>query len=151
MKDYYRRRRRRVTGLARAGRSRAVHPGRGAGPVRPPVPPELAERPARSRLGALDELERSTGQPHYTILRLRVDNPGLTSKEWAPRLSELLRRPVTPGAFRQALQRARREFARRLVAEVRASLAEPTTQALEEELADLELLEYCRPYLKRGE
>ena len=62
----------------------------------------------------------------------------------------MLERPVTPGAFRQALQRARREFARRLVAEVRASLAEPTTQAVEEELADLELLEYCRPYLERG-
>ncbi len=26
---------------------------------------------------SLDELERATGQPHYTILRLRVDEPGL--------------------------------------------------------------------------
>ena len=78
-----------------------------------------------------------------------MDEPGLTSNEWAARLSERLGRPVTPGAFRQALQRARREFARRLIDEVRASLLEgPTRQTLEEELADLELLEYCRPYLQ---
>jgi RNA polymerase sigma factor (sigma-70 family) len=97
---------------------------------------------------ALDELERETGQPHHTILRLRVDEPGLTSNDWAARLSERLGRPYSPGAFRQALQRARREFANRLIAEVRASLGKPTRQSLEQELADLELLEYCRPYLK---
>jgi RNA polymerase sigma-70 factor (ECF subfamily) len=97
---------------------------------------------------ALDQLERETGQPHHTILRLRVDEPGLTSNEWAARLSQRLGRSYTPGAFRQALQRARREFAIRLIAEVRASLEEPTRQSLEEELADLELLEYCRPFLK---
>jgi hypothetical protein len=73
----------------------------------------------------------------------------LTSNEWAARLSERLGRPVTPGAFRQALQRARREFALRLIDEVRASLLEgPPRQTLEEELSDLELLEYCRPYLR---
>jgi RNA polymerase sigma-70 factor (ECF subfamily) len=97
---------------------------------------------------ALDELERKTGQPYHTILRLRVDEPGLTSKDWAARLSERLGRPFSPGAFRQALQRARREFATRLIAEVRDSIAKPTRHALEQELADLELLEYCRPYLQ---
>lgn len=97
---------------------------------------------------ALDEVERRTGQPCHTILRLRVDEPGLTSDQWAARLAERLGRPVTAGAFRQALQRARREFANRLIAEVRASLNRPTRQTLEQELADLELLEYCRPYLK---
>jgi RNA polymerase sigma factor (sigma-70 family) len=150
MKDYYRRRRR-----------------NGAAPLEPGItePAGLDEglvqferqflQSWRNDLldrawSSLDALERSTGQPHYTILRLRVDEPGLKSKEWASRLSETLGRAVTPGAFRQALQRARREFALRLLAEVRASLEEPTPQALEEELADLELLEYCRPYLKRG-
>jgi DNA-directed RNA polymerase specialized sigma24 family protein len=99
---------------------------------------------------SLAELERNTGQPYHTILRLRVDEPGLTSREWAVRLSEKLGRPVSPGAFRQALQRARREFALRLLTEVRDSIEEPTTQSLEQELADLELLEYCRPYLDRA-
>ena len=63
-----------------------------------------------------------------------------------------LRDARTPGHSRRlppGVQRARREFALRLIAEVRASLEEPTPQALEQELADLELLEYCRPYLKR--
>ncbi len=151
MKDYYRRRRR-----------------DGAATLEPGLhePAVLDEGPAqfdrqflmswRNDLmdrtwGALHDLERATGQPYHTILRLRVDEPGLTSREWAARLSERLGRPVTPGAFRQALQRARREFALRLLAEVRASLLEdPTPQALEEELADLELLEYCRPYLQRS-
>jgi hypothetical protein len=78
-----------------------------------------------------------------------VDEPGLTSNGWAARLSQKLGRPVTPGAFRQALQRARREFALRLIDEVRASLLDgPGPRALEEELADLGLLEYCRPYLR---
>ncbi len=98
---------------------------------------------------ALAELERTSGHPYHTILRLRVDEPGLTSKEWAVRLSEKLGRPISPGAFRQALQRARREFALRLLTEVRDSIEEPTAQSLEQELADLELLEYCRPYLDR--
>ena len=78
-----------------------------------------------------------------------MDEPGLTSNGWAARLYEKRGRPYTAGAFRQALQRARREFALRLIEEVRASLLEePTRQTLEEELADLELLEYCRPYLR---
>ena len=148
MKDYYRRRRR-----------------DGAGPIEPGVtePAVLDEGLIqfdrqfllswRTDLldrawAALDEAERQTGQPHYTILRLRVDEPGLTSNDWAGRVSERLGRPFSPGAFRQALQRARREFANRLIGEVRASLEKPTRQALEQELADLELLAYCRPYLK---
>jgi RNA polymerase sigma-70 factor (ECF subfamily) len=98
--------------------------------------------------GALDERERTTGHPYHTILRLRVDYPDLTSEEYSRRLSEVLGRPYSPGAFRQALQRARREYAHHLLGEVGASLDDPTPQAIEEELADLQLLEYCRPYLK---
>jgi hypothetical protein len=97
----------------------------------------------------LEDQERKTGHPYHTILRLRVDHPELTSKDYAQRLSEALGRPYTPGAFRQALQRARREFAEHLLEEVKASLHEPTTQTIEEELADLELLRYCQPYLKQ--
>ena len=148
MKDYYRRRR-------RDGAS-AIVPGQNE----PSAVDEGLEQFDRQFLlswrtdlldrawAALDEMERRTGQPHHTILRLRVDEPGLTSKQWAERLAERLKRPISPGAFRQALQRARREFALRLIGEVRASLLEkPSRHSLEQELADLELLEYCRPYL----
>jgi RNA polymerase sigma-70 factor (ECF subfamily) len=98
--------------------------------------------------GAVKEMETRTGQPHHTVLRIRVDSPALNSKGWADRLSEAMGRPVTPGAFRQALQRARRAFTGHLINEVAASLDHPTLGAMEEELADLQLLEYCRPYLR---
>ena len=54
--------------------------------------------------------------------------------------------PVTPGTLRQALQRARRAFTGHVIREVAASLDTPV-RAIEEELADLQLLDYCRPYL----
>ncbi|MGP0063155.1 MAG: RNA polymerase sigma factor [Isosphaeraceae bacterium] len=98
---------------------------------------------------AVKELEERTGQPYYTVLRTRVDHPEQTSKGWADRLAEALGRPISPGAFRQTLQRARRAYANHLIGEVAGSLNDLRPQALEEELADLELLEYCRPYLKR--
>jgi RNA polymerase sigma factor (sigma-70 family) len=98
---------------------------------------------------AVKELEHTTGQPYYTALRIRVNDPDLTSSGWAERLAEALGRPFSPGAFRQTLQRARRVYADHLIAEVAGSLNDLRPQALEEELADLELLEYCRPYLKR--
>jgi RNA polymerase sigma factor (sigma-70 family) len=97
---------------------------------------------------AVKEMESQTGQPHHTVLRIRVDSPELNSKGWAARLSEAVGHPVTPGAFRQALQRARRAFTGHLIHEVAASLDEPTAATMEEELAELQLLEYCRPYLK---
>ena len=149
MKDYYRRRRRDGAGTLEPGIAEPAALDEGLVQFERQFLQSWRNDLLDRAWGSLDALERSTGQPHYTILRLRVNEPGLKSKEWASRLSETLGRPVTPGAFRQALQRARREFALRLLAEVRASLEEPTPQALEQELADLELLEYCRPYLKR--
>jgi RNA polymerase sigma factor (sigma-70 family) len=98
---------------------------------------------------AVKELERTKGQPYYTALRIRVDYPDLSSSGWADRLGEALGRPITPGAFRQTLKRARQVFADHLLAEVAISLDDPRPEALEEELADLDLLGYCRPYLKR--
>jgi RNA polymerase sigma-70 factor (ECF subfamily) len=98
--------------------------------------------------GALEEQERMTGHPYHTILRLRVDQPELNSTECSQQLSRTLGRPLTAGAFRQALQRARRQYAAHLIAEVEASLHDPTPEAVEEELADLELLDYCKPYVK---
>jgi RNA polymerase sigma factor (sigma-70 family) len=99
---------------------------------------------------AVKEMESRTGQPHHTVLRIRVDSPDLNSHGWAARLAEAVGHPVTPGAFRQALQRARRAFTGHLIHEVAASLETPSLGAMEEELAELELLEYCRPYLNEN-
>ncbi len=98
---------------------------------------------------AIKELEGTKGQPYYTALRIRVDHPDLNSSGWADRLAKALGRPITPGAFRQTLKRARQVYADHLIAEVAVSLDDPRPEALEEELADLDLLGYCRPYLKR--
>ena len=45
--------------------------------------------------------------------------------------------------------RSRRKFVDFLLAEVLQSLDQPSQDELEEELGDLKLLEYCRPFLKR--
>jgi RNA polymerase sigma-70 factor (ECF subfamily) len=98
---------------------------------------------------ALSAVERQTGQPCYTVLRLRADHPTLRSPELAEKLSERLGRPVTAVSVRQSLHRARDRFADFLLDEIRHSLDEPTADRLEEELRDLGLYDYCRPALDR--
>ena len=98
---------------------------------------------------ALAELEATSGQPYHTVLRFQVDHPGLSSAEAALELSHAIGRPLTGGAVRQAVMRSRRKFVDFLLAEVLQSLDRPSQNELEEELGDLKLLEYCRPYMKR--
>jgi RNA polymerase sigma-70 factor (ECF subfamily) len=98
---------------------------------------------------ALSACEQQTGQPCYTVLRLRAEHPKLHSPELAQRLSELVGRPFTAVAVRQALHRARDRFADLLLDEIRHSLADPTTDRLEQELIDLGLLHYCQPAMER--
>jgi hypothetical protein len=97
---------------------------------------------------SLDELQKSTGQSYHTVLRSKVDNPDLPSHQLAGKLSTALKRPISAGALRQALGRSRRKFVGYLVTEVRASLDQPTREDLEEELIDLNLIHYCRPFMK---
>jgi hypothetical protein len=99
---------------------------------------------------ALDKLQQSTGQPYHDVLRLRVNHPDLHSPELAALLANALGRPISAGGLRMALQRARDRFVEFLLAEVAASLKEPTQEFLEEELIDLGLMEYCRPALSRN-
>jgi RNA polymerase sigma-70 factor (ECF subfamily) len=98
---------------------------------------------------ALEELQETSGQPYHTVLRFRVDNPDVTSSNAAPRLSRLVGRPLSPGAVRQAVQRSREKFVDFLLAEVLRSMDRPSQEELEEELGELSLLEYCRPFMKR--
>jgi DNA-directed RNA polymerase specialized sigma24 family protein len=98
---------------------------------------------------ALAELEKTSGQPFHTVLRFRVDKPDLPSDEAATRLSRVVGRPLSAGAVRQAVMRSRRKFVDFLIAEVLESMDCPSQDELEEELGDLKLLEYCRPFLKR--
>jgi RNA polymerase sigma-70 factor (ECF subfamily) len=93
--------------------------------------------------------ERRTGKPHYTVLRFRVDHPNLRSPDLAAGLGKMLGRPINAGAVRVLLHRAREAFAVLLLDEVTESLADGSLAETEEELIELELLEYCRPALER--
>ena len=98
---------------------------------------------------ALEEFERRTGRPSYTVLRLRTDHPQLPAEEMAARLGRRLGKGYTAEAFRKALQRAREKFTDLLLEEVCYSLEDPSPERLEEELTDLGLLAYCRAALQR--
>lgn len=97
----------------------------------------------------LAEDERRSGKPYHTVLRYRVDHPDERSPELAAGLSEVLGKPINAGAVRVALHRAREEFAELLLDEVVNSLATDSIDDAEEELVELDLLEYCRPALTR--
>ena len=97
----------------------------------------------------LQAYETRTGQPYHTVLKFRVTHPDETSAEMAEQIAPTLGRPLSPGAFRQLLQRAREKWAGALIDEVKVSLKTPTRDNLEEELADLRLLHLCKPVLKR--
>jgi RNA polymerase sigma factor (sigma-70 family) len=100
---------------------------------------------------ALADRERGGGQPYYRVLRFRAENAKASSGEMAARLTEQLRpqRPFTETGIRKTLQRAREHFADLLIDEVAHSLSDPAPEELEEELASLELLPYCRSVLAR--
>jgi hypothetical protein len=80
-------------------------------------------------------------------LRWRVDHPGQTADEAAQELGPRFGQPLTAAYYRQLLHRARRRFAELLIDEVARSLDTSDRAAVLQELADLELLAYCRPAL----
>jgi RNA polymerase sigma-70 factor (ECF subfamily) len=98
---------------------------------------------------ALADEERRTGRPMYTVLHFRAGNPDLRSAQMAEQLSVKLGKEVSADWVRKWLHAARERFADLLMAEVGASLREPTLDAVEQELIDLELFEYCRAALER--
>ncbi len=89
---------------------------------------------------------RSPGNWHYTVLKLTTDYPRADSKSLAPQVAA--DPPLSTAAFRKQLSRARAAFARALVDEVERTLEKPNPATVLEELAELGLLAYVRPYLK---
>ena len=98
---------------------------------------------------SLQELENRTGQPHHTILKCRARNPDLNSDQMAKQLAPVLGRSLSSGALRNRLQHAREKWVGFLVDEVKASLRTPSREEVEEELAELRLLRYCKPVMAR--
>jgi RNA polymerase sigma-70 factor (ECF subfamily) len=97
----------------------------------------------------LARLQQQTGQPFHTVLRFRAEHPDLRSAQMAEQLTASLGRPVTADWVRQTLHRARGKFADFLLDEVEQSLEGPTREAVEQELSELGLLDYCQPALER--
>jgi RNA polymerase sigma-70 factor (ECF subfamily) len=94
---------------------------------------------------ALAEVERQGGQPYHAVLRGKVE--GARSAQLAARLSAEWGKPFTEDGVRQVLHRARQKFAELLVEEVARSLQTSEPEALERELIELGLLDYCRSAL----
>jgi RNA polymerase sigma-70 factor (ECF subfamily) len=98
---------------------------------------------------ALADAERQTGQPCYVLLRLRTEQPALSSAELAERLGSRLGKGFTIAALRQALYRAREKFVDLLLDVVASTLEDASAEALDQELIDLGLLGYSRSALAR--
>jgi len=84
----------------------------------------------------------------HDVLRFRVQHPKIESADMADQLGCRLGRPFTAAGVRQTLHRAREKFADLLLDEVAHTLDNPTVERLQEELADLKLLDYCSSALK---
>lgn len=56
-------------------------------------------------------------------------------------------RTIRPEAFRKQVSRARRLFAEPIVAETSRTLGDPTPLKVEDELIDIGVMKYVRPYL----
>jgi DNA-directed RNA polymerase specialized sigma24 family protein len=98
---------------------------------------------------ALAEVEAATAQPYYAVLRFRADHPEMRAPQLAEELTAQLGRTFTAAGVRQILHRARQKFAALLLNEVAHSVESPTAEQLAEELAELGLLDYCRPALEQ--
>lgn len=97
----------------------------------------------------LAQEERDCGKPLYTVLHFRAGHPDLRSAQMAEQLGPRLGKEVSAEWVRKWLHAAREKFAELLLVEVSASLREPSPDAVEEELIDLALFEYCRGALDR--
>jgi RNA polymerase sigma-70 factor (ECF subfamily) len=96
---------------------------------------------------ALAEEERKTGRLMHTVLHFRAANPEMRSAQMAVELSAKLGKAVTADWVRKWLHAAREKFAEFLLSEVAGSLRDPSPDALEQELIDLELYQYCKSAL----
>jgi RNA polymerase sigma factor (sigma-70 family) len=100
---------------------------------------------------SLEQSQERGGQPYYSVLRFRSENPDASSAEMAAELSRQLKpeKPFTETGIRKTLQRAKMQFADLLIEDVAQTLDNPTVEELEQELIDLGLLGYCRSAVGR--
>jgi len=91
--------------------------------------------------------QRSPGNLFHTVLQISAAHPDEDSEQQAARASAATGQPLRADAFRKQRSRAREMFATVLCAEVSKTLDQPTRDRVEEELAELGLLDLVREYL----
>ncbi len=97
----------------------------------------------------LERQQTEGGPPNYAILRERVERPDLTAAELGVRFAEIGIREATDEVHtRKLVQRAREAFAGQLLDATRQMLGASPWNQVEEELAQLGLLQYCERVLK---
>ena len=120
-----------------------------------PAPPSLdsdADFLATWRTELLDRTWKALAESndaYHAALCYRIENPDALSAQIAEHLSTSLGKPVNAPSARKMLERAHAKFADLLVDEVANSLESGSDVELERELADLDLLRYCRSALHR--
>jgi RNA polymerase sigma-70 factor (ECF subfamily) len=85
----------------------------------------------------------------HAVLRLRVEEPELTSGAMAERLSVQFEKVISAENVRKSLERAHRKFAELLFEEVGTSLGTSDLREIEEELRLLDLMRFCRSAWER--
>lgn len=94
-------------------------------------------------------VEADTGQPYHELLRRRVDQPDRSSAELAADLSASRGKTFSAAGVRQLVHRAREKFAELLLDDIRLSLEDAPMDRVLEELAELNLLKYCKDILDK--
>lgn len=97
----------------------------------------------------LESHEKASGEPWFTTLRIRVKQPKLTSSELAEEVGRQCGRIRSDTAIRKVLERSRKLFSELLLAEVAEGLESPSRDAVEQELIDVGLHDWCRAALDR--
>lgn len=93
--------------------------------------------------------EESSGKgKHFSILRTRVEHAALDFESLATKLKQVVGKPVTTGNARVLVHRARTKFGSKMINLIADSLKSNSREAIEEELIDLRLIDYCREHLK---
>jgi RNA polymerase sigma-70 factor (ECF subfamily) len=86
---------------------------------------------------------------YHAVLLHRIENPDATSAEMAEQLAATVGKPLTAASVRKTLQRAHEKYADLLLEEVAVSLEGSPLESLEQELQELNLMQYCRQALLR--
>jgi DNA-directed RNA polymerase specialized sigma24 family protein len=97
----------------------------------------------------MEEKQETPEPPYYAALWLLAQHPNLTTAELVERLATSGQRRYTDAGMRQLLHRARKVFADLLLDEVARSIFSDDPDRVADELADLDLLTYCRAALAR--